>query len=182
MKDLFAHYLNWKGRLSRAGYWWAWLGVFLIGLVFSLLGTFVHEAVSYLGDLWSLVTLLPMFFAAMRRYHDSGKPGWLALLLSVLTELFMLIGLTVLIVSIAGLSVGAMDGEPGAAVALFGTSGIFLVLMLAGLVVNFIMLVLPAVLSILCLVVYKRGYRLTDEYYHHILRVLRGEESRSAQD
>ena len=45
-----------------------------------------------------------------------------------------------------------------------------------------IMLVLPAVLSILCLVVYKRGYRLTDEYYHHILRVLRGEESRSAQD
>lgn len=144
MKDLFAHYLNWKGRLSRAGYWWAWLGVFLIGLVFSLLGTFVHEAVSYLGDLWSLVTLLPMFFAAMRRYHDSGKPGWLALLLSVLTEIFMLIGLTVLIVSIAGLSVGAMDGEPGAAVALFGTSGIFLVLMLAGLVVNFIMLVLPS--------------------------------------
>lgn len=37
-----------------------------------------------------------------------------------------------------------------------------------------------AVLSIFCMVVYKRGYRLTDEFYHHVLAVLRGEESRAA--
>lgn len=41
-----------------------------------------------------------------------------------------------------------------------------------------IMIVLPALLSILCLVVYKRGYKLNDEFYHHILAVLRGEESK----
>ena len=43
-----------------------------------------------------------------------------------------------------------------------------------------IMILLPAVLSVLCLVVYKRGYRLNDAFYHHILAVLRGEESRIA--
>ena len=42
------------------------------------------------------------------------------------------------------------------------------------------MILLPAVLSVLCLVVYKRGYRLNDAFYHHILAVLRGEESRVA--
>ena len=43
-----------------------------------------------------------------------------------------------------------------------------------------IMILLPAVLSVLCLVVYKRGYRLNDAFYHHILAVLRGEKSRVA--
>lgn len=42
-----------------------------------------------------------------------------------------------------------------------------------------IMILLPAVLSVLCLVVYKRGYRLTDKFYHHIIAVLHGEESRA---
>ena len=41
-----------------------------------------------------------------------------------------------------------------------------------------IMIALPAILSVLCLVVYKRGYKLNDKFYHHILAVLRGEESR----
>ena len=41
-----------------------------------------------------------------------------------------------------------------------------------------IMIVLPAVLSVLCLAVYKRGYRLNDKFYHHIIAVLHGEESR----
>lgn len=40
-----------------------------------------------------------------------------------------------------------------------------------------IMILLPAILSVLCLVVYRRGYRLNDQFYHHILAVLRGEES-----
>ena len=44
------------------------------------------------------------------------------------------------------------------------------------------MIFLPAVLSILCLVVYKKGYRMNDEFYHHILAVLHGEESRSANE
>ena len=39
---------------------------------------------------------------------------------------------------------------------------------------------MAAVLSIFCMVVYKRGYRLTDEFYHHVLAVLRDEESRAA--
>ena len=45
-----------------------------------------------------------------------------------------------------------------------------------------IMIFLPAVLSILCLVVYKKGYRMNDKFYHHILAVLRGEESRNLNE
>ena len=45
-----------------------------------------------------------------------------------------------------------------------------------------IMIFLPAVLSILCLVVYKKGYRMNDKFYHHILAVLRGEESRNPNE
>ncbi|MGI5962598.1 MAG: melibiose:sodium transporter MelB [Lawsonibacter sp.] len=45
-----------------------------------------------------------------------------------------------------------------------------------------IMLLLPAVLSILCLVVYRRGYRLNDSFYHHIIAVLHGEESRYEEE
>ena len=45
-----------------------------------------------------------------------------------------------------------------------------------------IMIVLPAILSLLCLVVYKRGYRLNDKFYHHILAVLRGEEERAPEE
>lgn len=39
---------------------------------------------------------------------------------------------------------------------------------------------MAAVLSIFCMVVYKRGYRLTDEFCHHVPAVLRDEESRAA--
>ena len=45
-----------------------------------------------------------------------------------------------------------------------------------------IMIFLPPVLSILCLVVYKKGYRMNDKFYHHILAVLRGEESRNPNE
>ena len=45
-----------------------------------------------------------------------------------------------------------------------------------------IMIFLPSVLSILCLVVYKKGYRMNDKFYHHILAVLRGEESRNPNE
>ncbi len=45
-----------------------------------------------------------------------------------------------------------------------------------------IMIFLPAVLSILCLVVYKKGYRMNDKFYHHVLAVLRGEESRNPNE
>lgn len=36
-----------------------------------------------------------------------------------------------------------------------------------------IMIVIPAVLSLLCLVVYKKGYKLNDEFYRHVIDTLR---------
>lgn len=39
-----------------------------------------------------------------------------------------------------------------------------------------IMVVIPAVLSLLCLVVYKKGYKLKGKFYRHVLAVLHGEE------
>lgn len=39
-----------------------------------------------------------------------------------------------------------------------------------------IMIVIPAVLSLLCLVVYVKGYRLNEDYYRHVIATLRGDE------
>ena len=141
-KDIFANYVNWHGRLSRAGYWWAWLGITLVNLVFSLLEGYVHPMFSYLEGIWSLVTFLPMLFATMRRYHDSGKPGWFALLLYILTQFFMVMGLGLMMLSLFGASAGAADSN--AILAVMGTGGVIMLLALLGSILNLIMLLLPS--------------------------------------
>ena len=36
VKDLFCNFLNWHGRLSKQGYWYAWLGVFIVNILLLL--------------------------------------------------------------------------------------------------------------------------------------------------
>lgn len=77
--DLFRHFFNWHGRLSRKGFWLAWLGVTIIDLMLSLMTVLANVFWLLLG-IWQLGYAVPMFFAQIRRFHDSGKPGFLAVL------------------------------------------------------------------------------------------------------
>lgn len=125
VKDFLQNLLNWHGRLSRAGYWLAWLFVLIADMVMRQL--FIMTAVLFshavftasffiVGLLWNVVMYFALLFAAMRRYHDSGKPGWLALIFDGFGRLCVAGGLICLLLAIliAGFS-GLQAAANGAA-------------------------------------------------------------------
>ena len=68
----FQNYTNFKGRASRAEYWWWALFTVILSILLSAIN-------SSLGDLGSLVTLLPSIAVAIRRVHDVDRAGWFIL-------------------------------------------------------------------------------------------------------
>ena len=90
IKDFLRNLFGWRGRLSRSGYWTLWLFVWFInsvlGRVFAIIADSSHHEIldttfPLVCLLWYIATYFALLFAAMRRYHDSGNPGWLALVL-----------------------------------------------------------------------------------------------------
>ena len=68
----FQNYTNFKGRASRAEYWW-WA---LFTVILSILLSSISDS---FGNLGSLVTLLPSIAVAIRRMHDVDRVGWFVL-------------------------------------------------------------------------------------------------------
>jgi uncharacterized membrane protein YhaH (DUF805 family) len=68
----FQNYTNFKGRSSRAEYWW-WA---LFTVVLSILLSSINSS---LGNLGSFVTFLPSIAVAIRRVHDVDRAGWFIL-------------------------------------------------------------------------------------------------------
>ena len=91
LRDVLRNSFNPHGRLSRAGYWWAWLAIFVINVILDIVKNTLYGAgilhmyrfVARGSLLWKIAVFFPMLFAAVRRYHDCGKPGWLAVLIDV---------------------------------------------------------------------------------------------------
>lgn len=69
IKLFFANYVNFKGRSTRAEYWWAVLFMFICSL-----------AAQFLGDVaafgLNIVFFLPSLAIVVRRFHDIGRSGW----------------------------------------------------------------------------------------------------------
>ena len=79
-----AAYAHFEGRASRSEYWWFYL--------FTLLAGGVADRVSgTVGNIASLVLLLPSLTLAARRLHDVGRSGWWFLLV------FTVIGIPVVL-------------------------------------------------------------------------------------
>lgn len=72
IKMFFANYANFKGRSTRAEYWWVVLFFVLLSAVLEFFGSF-GSAVS---GLVSLACLIPNLALSTRRLHDIGKSGW----------------------------------------------------------------------------------------------------------
>lgn len=70
IKVYFANYANFRGRSTRAEYWWAMLFVFLLSIVVSFFKSDV------LSGIFSVGLLLPNLSITFRRFHDIGKSGW----------------------------------------------------------------------------------------------------------
>ena len=68
-KLFFIRYTDFKGRSRRSEYWWASLGI-------GVLGSVISAVIPDLVWIWSLLTLVPSLAICVRRLHDIGKSGW----------------------------------------------------------------------------------------------------------
>ena len=88
IKLFFKNYAKFKGRATRAEYWYIVLFNILVGLVPGILSgvatAIESEALLLIGGaisgLFALVTLIPGLALSVRRLHDTNHSGWLLLL------------------------------------------------------------------------------------------------------
>jgi len=79
-------YADFNGTASRPEFWWFILFVFIVSVVLTAI-------LPLLGNIFGLAMLLPQLAVGARRLHETGKSGWLQLLL-----LLPIVGLVVLII------------------------------------------------------------------------------------
>jgi len=70
----FRKYAEFKGRASRAEYWWFVLFAILAYIAAGIVATALENAAPTVLLLLGL--LLPSLSVAVRRLHDTGRPGW----------------------------------------------------------------------------------------------------------
>ena len=86
-------YATFSGRASRSEYWWSYLGYFVIATVlqiFALVGGIALIDAGELALLPGLIALggivamiIPTIAVSVRRMHDTGKSGWMLLILII---------------------------------------------------------------------------------------------------
>ena len=69
IKLFFANYANFRGRSTRAEYWWVALFLVIVSLAFSML------KLNLLSTIFSLAVFIPSLAIAFRRFHDTGRSG-----------------------------------------------------------------------------------------------------------
>ena len=110
----FANITNFSGRSSRPAFWWWMLFIWVLEIVISLLagnGRGGSGILAVIGWFIGVILWLATLAVGCRRLHDTGKSGWLQLLLLV-----PCIGVIVLIVFWVqpGTSTANAYGEPPA--------------------------------------------------------------------
>jgi uncharacterized membrane protein YhaH (DUF805 family) len=101
----FSNYANFNGRARRSEFWWFWLFVLIVqavgqGILAVILGA-DSGLYTLLGAVLAIALAIPLYAAGARRLHDTGKSGWLQLLV-----LIPCVGVIVLIV------LWAQQGQP----------------------------------------------------------------------
>jgi uncharacterized membrane protein YhaH (DUF805 family) len=87
-------YVGFSGRARRSEFWYWTLFQIILGVIASLLDRAVFDRYSWvISAIVGLGLLLPSLAVAVRRLHDSGRPGWWLLI-----GLIPVIGTIVLIV------------------------------------------------------------------------------------
>lgn len=107
-KDLFRNYVNFKGRLPRAGYWWAYLGYLILYILTAIIANLAN--MPWLNSVFALALFLPMLSAAVRRFHDVGKSGYWILTLYLLTFGLLLVSVVSIIFGSSALVLGSGNG------------------------------------------------------------------------
>ena len=86
-KEMFQKYAVFKGRTSRAGFWWAVLGYVILSVIVSIIAGLIMgtpsttdpnsmSAMNPIYSIWVLATIIPCLALEVRRLHDINKSGW----------------------------------------------------------------------------------------------------------
>lgn len=78
VRMFFANYTNFKGRSTRAEYWWAMLFVAIVSIILSVICGILglgETGANIVSGIWSLCVLLPNIAVGVRRLHDVDKAG-----------------------------------------------------------------------------------------------------------
>lgn len=124
--NLYRNGLRFRGRLSRAGYWWAVLGYIIIALCLA----FIPNRLFY--DIFGLVSVIPFISASVRRYHDTGRSGKQVAAIVFVTMASTVVNIVVAIVFLNGLALSALSVYNGGGLnEIQGPSGHFLLFIVA---------------------------------------------------
>ncbi len=76
----FTRYVDFRGRSSRAEYWWWALFVVLVDIIAQAIDTVVLGTdlwdTGLLATVWELAVLIPSLALGARRLHDINRSGW----------------------------------------------------------------------------------------------------------
>tara|TARA_Y100000590_G_scaffold71530_1_gene78604 strand:+ start:18009 stop:18392 length:384 start_codon:yes stop_codon:yes gene_type:complete len=83
------NYFRFKGKSSKANFWWFqlfiilgfFISVILDKLLFGIDSFSSENFFGLIGNLWGLFIIVPFLSIGTRRIHDIGKNGWWQLLL-----------------------------------------------------------------------------------------------------
>ncbi|MBR3087258.1 MAG: DUF805 domain-containing protein [Kiritimatiellae bacterium] len=77
---IFKRYFDFRGRMPRREFWWAFLfqilASFVVGVVDGLFFGEYDDNQYLLVGIFGLATAVPFFAAHARRLHDTGKSAW----------------------------------------------------------------------------------------------------------
>jgi uncharacterized membrane protein YhaH (DUF805 family) len=134
------NYAGFSGRAPRPEFWWYVLAVVIAGIVAriidSILGIHIAGPMGPLYALLCLATIVPSIAVAVRRLHDTGRPGWWILLPVVPYILGLVLGG-------AAMVGGAATGSAMGMGAGFGLVMIFMLITLACSIVLIVFYCMP---------------------------------------
>ena len=76
IRSCLSQYANAKGRAGRSEYWYFVLAYYIVYFIADM----IDGRGDHVSDLVSLVFLLPLITAGIRRMHDIGRSGWYLLI------------------------------------------------------------------------------------------------------
>ena len=84
VRSCFNNFANFNGRARRSEYWYFTLFNFLVSFVIGAVAGFIApQAATGLGGIYGLITFIPSVAVGIRRLHDTGRSGWLYLLVLI---------------------------------------------------------------------------------------------------
>ena len=95
LKTVFREkYATFSGRASRSEYWWSYLGLFVASMSLQIVGFVGAIILGSINETLALVPLLimiagifalliPTLAVNVRRLHDTGKSGWMLIIVLI---------------------------------------------------------------------------------------------------